>query len=1096
MSFKPPLKILRASAGSGKTFSLTVHFLIFLFSGKKKYREILAVTFTNKATAEMKERVLSVLEGLAIGSSKVDIYREYIQEAFPHLSELEIQSRAKIVYQDILHDYGRFSISTIDKFVQQVVRSFNFELGIEVGYRIEMNMAKVASDLSEKLHDTLGDKPELLSWIIDFAKEKIANNERWEYQETLKKIAYQIFTENFQRFEQVIQNDKNDTLFNDTAKKVALTLEGYEKQLITRYLILQEHARSVNLTTDDFKQKSKNPLSKLGERKEVDINKVLLFFSKVAKYVGDFDEWVHPKSKNPEGVKALFNILNDPLSDSYFFYEENNPNYLLAKLIDENLYYLRLIREMSTLLGDYRKENSLLLISDANTLLSKINEGQEDNPSFIWEKVGNRYKNFLFDEFQDTSKGQWRNFLPILKNALSESPGKGTEHLIVGDVKQSIYRWRSGDSRLLLSQVEEDLGAVFVENDSLLENYRSSENIINFNNHIFEHAPGWLQKRVNDLVANNPEAKGYWEKMKYDDIIVRSYADSRQRSPDSAKSGGIIKINEIQVESNAHRGSKSMPEALQNTADALYEWIAVEERYKPSQIGILVRNGKDAVAVIDFLYKDLRTRENQHAYQVVSGSALLIANNDAVKLIVNVLELLRSTEEDARIFKANCIQLYSQVKNQNSSSEDPISGNDWIKIKELPLSKLTEFLPSAFCNAGYDLIQLPFSELFEQLIHDFNLNENKSDIPYLFSLRDKVASFTSHGDKGIDAFLEWWYEEKNNLFLPADESGEVIHVVTIHKSKGLAYDVVMLPLLGWEIGKVFTKENLWVDLEHTSFQELSYVPLGLNPTMKDSSLKMPYFEESMLRHLDGLNEIYVALTRAKHCLFINLIGENNKRALGNTIIASDIIRYALKEISSEKLPGLVEEKELPLFTTENMKKQEIDSSWSFTTYPLSQQLRLELNKETKRQLQSVSANKKQRLGILAHELLARTNRQQIEKDLLKMQYEGLFKEGELQDVRDMVLKVLQNKSLLSILNNSYEELNEQEIISSGGMSYRPDKILLKEEEAIIIDFKFTEKMESVHRDQIENYKYLLSEMKIPNVKGYLFYGLLDELVSV
>lgn len=1095
MSFKPPLKILRASAGSGKTFSLTVHFLVFLFSGTKKYREILAVTFTNKATAEMKERVLSVLEGLATGSSDADIYREYIKEAFPTFSDLAIQTNATIIYKDILHDYGRFSINTIDKFVQQVVRSFNFELGIEAGYRIEMNMAKVASDLSGKLHDTLSEKPELLKWVIDFAKEKIANNERWEYQETLKKIAYQIFTENFQRFEQVIQKDSSDTLFSETSKKVEETIEGYEKQLITRFLIIQELARSVHLSADDFKAKSRNPLSQLAEGKEAEISEIVLFFSKVSKYVDDFDEWVHPKSKNPEGIKTLYAVLNGPLSESYLFYVENNPDYLLAKLIDQNLYYLRLIREMSTLLGAYRKENSLLLISDANALLSKINEGQEDNPSFIWEKVGNRYKNFLFDEFQDTSKGQWQNFLPILKNVLSESPGKETEHLIVGDVKQSIYRWRSGDSRLLLSQVEEDLGAAFVENDSLLENYRSSENIINFNNYIFDHAPAWVQNRVNNLVTNDSDAQAYWENMNYDSIIVRSYADSHQRSPSSVKAGGIIKINEIEVASNAHRASQTKPEALQITADALYEWIETEKRYRPSQIGILVRNGKDAVALIDFLYKDLKKRENQHAYQVVSGSALLIANNDAINLLINLFELLRSTEDEARIFKANSIQLYAQLKNQKLTHEVSITGDDWIKIKNVPLSDLTEFLPESFCRKGHDLLQLPFSELFEQLIHDFSLNDSKSDIPYLFSLRDKVASFTSQGDKGIDAFLKWWYEEKNNFFLPADESGEVIHVVTIHKSKGLAYDVVMLPLLGWEIGKAFPKENLWVDLKDTSFQELDYVPLGFNPTMKDSSLNMAFYEESMLRYLDALNEIYVALTRAKECLFINLIGESGKRPLDKIFIASDIIRFALEGIKSEQLPGLVEI-ELPSFTSNQAEKTESNNSWSFSDYPLSQQLKVELNKETKRQLQSISASKKQRMGILAHDLLARTNRHRIDKDLLEMQYEGLFKEGEMEDVRDMVLKVLQNKRLLEILSDSYEELNEQEIISSGGMSYRPDKILLKPEEAVIIDFKFTEKKESVHRDQIENYKYLLSEMKIPMVKGYLFYGLLDELVSV
>lgn len=1092
MTFVPPLKILKASAGSGKTFSLTVHFLIFLFSGNKKYREILAVTFTNKATAEMKERVLSVLKGLAKEDPAVNSYREYIRDAFPSLSDSEIQKKASVIFKDILHDYGRFSISTIDKFVQQVVRSFNFELGIEAGYRIEMNFGKVTSDLSKKLHDTLDEKPELLSWVIDFAKQKIANNERWEYQETLKRIAYEIFTEDFQRFEAVVQQDIHDTLFSEAALQAEQAIKGFEEQLFGAFSKAQELARSANLSIDDFKDKSRNQIGKISFLKEVKIEELLSLYPKLVKYIDDIDEWIHPKSNNVSGVESLYAVLNPLLSESYRFYKESVPDYQLAHLIKGNLYYLRLIREMSTLLGSYRKENSLLLISDAANLLTRINEGQEDNPSFIWEKVGNRYKHFLFDEFQDTSSGQWQNFMPIVKNALSESSGERTEHLIVGDVKQSIYRWRSGDSRLLLSEVERNLGSFFVENDSLLENYRSSENIINFNNLIFDFAPLWVQEHVNAMVAENEEVSSFWEKMNYNDIIVRAYQDSRQNAPKNVKQGGIIEINEIPVANNRARGSQAKPEALQNAADALYQWIGVEKRYKASQIGILVRTGKDAVDIIDFLYKDQRKRENQNAYQVVSGSALLISNNDAVNLLINALELLRSQPEATRILKVNCIQLYNQLQNQGVENPIAIIGEDWMRIKDSPLVELTAFLPEQFCKKASALLQLPLSELVEQLINSFNLNSSSANLPYLFAFRDCIATFTSQGDKGVDAFLEWWNEESDKLFLPAEEGGDVVQVVTIHKAKGLAYDVVMLPLLGWEIGRGIAGENLWVGLQDTPFEQLEHVPLGFNSKMEESVLSSAYYEERMLRHMDALNEIYVALTRAKHHIFINLIGEGKK--LEGSFIASDIIRFALEKC--EEIPGLVQDK-LPDFSQGETSVLAEENSWSFENYPQAQHLQLQLNKETSRQLQSLSANKKQRLGILAHDLLSRTlGVESIDRDLLEMQQEGLIKRDELMEVRDAVLKVLKNEALNKLFSGPYRHLNEQDIIATGGMSYRPDKMLINENEAIIVDFKFTEKIENTHRDQIANYKYLLTEMKIPEVKGYLFYGFLDELVAV
>ena len=780
------------------------------------------------------------------------------------------------------------------------------------------------------------------------------------------------------------------------------------------------------------------------------------------------------------------------MSESYGFYQEQFPDYQLAQLIHGNLYFLRLIREMSTLLGAYRKENSLLLISDAATLLGKINEGQEDNPSFIWEKVGNRYKHFLFDEFQDTSRGQWQNFLPIVKNALSESTGERTEHLIVGDVKQSIYRWRSGDSRLLLSEVEENLGSFFVESDSLLENYRSSENIIQFNNLVFDSAPAWIQGLINAMVAGNEETQLFWKKMGYDDIVIRSYLDSHQNLPENVKKGGIIEINEIPVANNRYRGSQARSEALQNTANALYEWIAVEKRYSASQIGILVRTGKDAVALIDFLYKDQKKRENQNAYQVVSGSALLIANNDTVKLLINGLELLRSQPDAERIYKINCIQLYTQLKNQGLENPNEISGEDWMRIKDAPLSELKEFLPEEFCKNTGVFLQLPLSELIEQLIAAFDLSTSAADLPYLFAFRDCIASFTIQGDKGMDALLEWWYEESDKLFLPAEEGGDVIQVVTIHKAKGLAYDVVMLPLLGWEISKGIVGENLWVGLENTSFEALEHVPLGFNSKMESSVLSSAYYEERMLRYMDALNEIYVALTRAKHHLFINLIGEG--KALENSFIASDIIRFALA--GRGDIPGLVQG-ELPAFLENNGLELDEGNAWSFQNYPQAKHLQLQLNKETSRQLQGLSPNKKQRLGILAHDLLSRTQKlQELGHHLQEMQQEGSIKQEEVCDVRAAVVKVLQHEGLGQLFSGPYRHLNEQDIISRDGRSYRPDKILINENEAIIVDFKFTEKMEGDHRDQIENYKHLLSEMRIPEVKGYLFYGFLNELVLV
>jgi ATP-dependent exoDNAse (exonuclease V) beta subunit len=1083
-----PLKILRAAAGSGKTFSLTVQFLILLFSGKNKYRQILAVTFTNKATAEMKHRILSVLEALAKGDwDPVRGYLDALNKAYPQWSQQQLQQQAAIIFSQILHDYSRFSVSTIDKFVQQVIRGFTFELGIDAGYRIEMNLGKVARELSEKLHESLEAKPELLQWIIDYAKRQINKEEPWSYQRTLLGLSKSIFSEDYQRFDEAIRADEEDAFFKDMEMQLSATITSFESKIKTLYEQAQKIFLASGVEADMLNGKSRNFLLKLAADLPVEN------IPKFEKYVNAPEAWENKKDPHI-AVTALYQQLNPALINLLDFYRKAAPEYTLANALEENIYYLRLMKEMSRLLSAYRSENRLLLISDAAHLISGITRDIGDNPSFIWEKSGNRYTHFLFDEFQDTSKQQWQNFLPLVQNALGSARGKMTEHLVVGDVKQSIYRWRNGDWRLLLEGARENLGPNFVAEEALKENYRSAENIIYFNNLLFESGPRWLQQVINGKVEEK-EGTDYfesaWKGKRYDDIILRAYQDAQQQIPEKTLgSGGIIDWEVIPVENNKHRPSQIKQAVLKETADTLYRWIVEEKRYQAAQIGILVRRAQDAIDIIDFLVRDQEHRAVKNAFQIISGSALKLENNDAIQLLINTFYLLLYANKNNEIYKANCIQLYRQVASRENRASAPLASDDWLRIAQLPLSQLFHYLPEKICRSAHALLHLPLAELTEYLISAYELDVALPDLPYLFAFRDYIAEFCNNGDLGISAFLEWW-EDQDDRSLPASETGNVVQVLTIHKAKGLAYDVVMLPFPTWDLDGM-TNAVFWADMQGTAFERMPAAPLKYNKTLAATALKDAYYEEMLFSYMDALNTLYVALTRARTHLWIRIPGLGGKPL--ENYLASDIIRVALEDSELRGRKFIFPEKVMPAGTQQETAPAK--ETWSFDTYPRASHLNMQLNKETSNQLERMDRSGNIRFGLILHELLSRsTELQRIPEILTGLQLEGWFSEGERKKLEEMARKVLTHQDLSLLLQKPYETLSERDILDPTGASHRPDKVLCGPTETLIIDFKFTSEESKAHFEQMETYKNLLYQMGYPGIKAYLFYGFLNHLVE-
>lgn len=1097
-----PLKILQASAGSGKTFSLTAHYLTLLFASETRYREILAVTFTNKATEEMKSRILEVLKGLALGDENVDTFRQIILKSHIDLDAETLQIKANAIYRRILHDYSRFAINTIDGFVQKVIRSLSFELGLDAGYKLEMNTGKVKEELANKLNKKLDSNPDLLEWIINLALDRIRADKSWNYRDTLLSLAGEIFKERYQPFENALKGHDPKQLFKDLQEVTKQMISVFEDSMLelTKNAVTVFKQSGVDIA--ELKGKSKSPLSNLEKVSDGNFSKV----NALSKLIDDPEEWQKGSLSIP--VSNLYDSLNPLLKGIQVFYAEHLPSYEMSRAINANLYYLRLMQEMAGLLKDYRQEHGALLISDAQNLLKGITGSHNNNPSFVWEKLGSRYRHFLFDEFQDTSSMQWENFLPLVKNAISEANGTLIDHLIVGDVKQSIYRWRNGDWQILLQRAKADIGAIQVLDDSLAENYRSASNIVDFNNFLFKHSPLMLQKHLNEKVRSeggDAIFTDWWEKNGFDDIIVKAYEQSHQQKSPVTASGGTIEVNYLPVPNNKYRDSQCRDKTLEHLAETINGWISTD-RYTAGQICILVRSNKEARSVIEFLMQDQQARQNQDIpdqwkpYEVLSGEALLLINNSAVRLLINSLRAMVARRDQSALYKLNMLQLYARYQHKNVKPEI------LLKLNQTPVENLKGYLPDSLCDNWLKWQQLPLSEMVELLIGAYKLDTSELHLPYLLAFRDMISNFSKQGEKGINSFLDWWHEESEQKALPSSGQSNAVQVMTIHKSKGLAFDVVMIPFCSWDLDGM-TNSIFWVDTANTPYAMLNTVPVNYKKSLAQSAFAQAYFKELLFNYMDALNMLYVATTRTRKHLYISSPGQAaGKDEQFN--MAGDLIRVPLQTYSSELNAEfddetfLIDEPVIKPFKSEPIEKAGMNrftsGSWNLRSYPLSDRLNEALrDKKVFEQLDLLSGNISQRRGIILHEVLARVNDiRDLQEAFNQMHKEGFFRKSEEPELLQLAESVLTNPDLKVLLDKPYTTLNEQTIISSTGESYRPDKVLIGENEVVIIDFKFTGEPNSTHYKQVDDYRNLLKEMGYNNIEAYLYYGYLKELKAV
>jgi len=1065
------LHVYKASAGSGKTHRLTAEYLCLLFSSPYAYRHILAVTFTNKATDEMKTRIVSELAKLAKGEDSP--YMELLGSEYGY-NEEQVKKEARDVLVRILHDYSSFSVSTIDRFFQQTMRAFTRELGLGGGYNVELDTDKVLAEAIDSMLFSLekSDNKLLLDWLIRFSEEKVENGETWNIRHDIQSLAKEILKESYKVYSNQVQEDIDDrNLMTDYKDMLFAIIQSFEK----RSQQIGEKALNVmsrfGLKPEDFKGGTRSPFFSFLKWANETIEAPTASFRVLA---NELHAWYTAKTPSDirykiEEAYPELNICVEDISAHY----DNSRTYQTAYEINRYFFALGILGDVDKKVRENAAENNIMLISDTTELLNRIIEGN-DSP-FVYEKVGLRVNNYMIDEFQDTSGMQWQNFLPLVRDSLSA----GNKNFIVGDIKQSIYRWRNSDWKLLDEQLDTDFGQDSINHETLDTNWRSSRNVISFNNAVFSTGSILLQDTYNSALieAEDKRLQPFLSR------ITKAYNELYQQIPDSHKDNeGHVKVEFIDTDEYVWQdyALQQLPKQIEQLQD---------KGYFLKDIAILVRTKKEGADVANCLleYKNLHP-ESKYRYDIISDEALYISNSKSIKLIIALLKYLHNPLDES--LKTLAVFEYFKYNNQ-LSAEDALkkyfSGN--------------EYLPDHIVNELDRIRELPLYEMTEEIFGLFHNAMEKNEQAYIQSFLDMVLDFTIRNTSDLDAFLKWWNETGTRKTIFTPDGQDAIRIMTIHKSKGLGFNAVIIPFCNWEIDHKLTT-ILWCRPQVEPFDRLHLVPVKYSQKLKNTIFDYEYFDERLHAFIDNLNILYVAFTRAKNELIV--FAPRPKRTdinsisslLWNTLNTNPSSGHHLHLDTSQAIDvetGIFEIGKEYVSTVKE-KASDIREIGIEALSSISYDERVKLLLKNK---YFFSDSGKRDYGSLMHEIVSKVETIDDIADVLEEYHiAGEITSEQQEDIRSLLLAYLANPMVSLWYSGEYRILNEIQILQPKGAFSRPDRVMINSKEVIVIDYKFGEKESSQYIRQVKYYMGQIRKMGYSQVKGYICYLTLDKVIEV
>mgnify|MGYP000261439838 FL=1 len=1088
---KSQLTVYKASAGSGKTFTLAREYMTLVIDNPYAYRTILAVTFTNKATEEMKLRILGQLYGIAHHLPESDQYLNQIHEALPHLSESQIRKNAEAALRLLIHNYNYFHVQTIDTFFQSVLRNLARELDLTANLRIGLNDYQVEQQAVDELIESLEDTDKLLFWIMEYIKENIADDKGWNVIGQIKSFGEHIFRDYYkENADKLSERMAEDGFFEGFKEKMKNIKKKAKEQFDEIAASFFDALEEGGYSAEDLSGKTRGIWSyfnKIKNGKYSDDDLVNLTFTKCMESP---DNWV--KKADVKSHTALYQQVSSVLYPILQFSEQHRPTlvkmYKSADLTVKHLNQLRLLGSIDKKVRTMNQEANRFLLSDTQTLLHSLI--QDSDSPFIFEKIGTQLNHVMIDEFQDTSTIQWKNFKVLLEETMSR---EDAGNLIVGDVKQSIYRWRSGDWRLLNNIESEFINPKKqLDIETLDTNYRSDRNVIDFNNAFFVEA---AKQEYENLKEAMPEEAQQ---------LLNAYADVEQKVPANKRAQGYVEIKLLKTQEDEDTADEStgkgkgerMMQLCLETVDKL-----VARGVPTNKIAILVRNNQTIQDIAEYFM-------NHSDYEMVSDEAFRLDASQAVQTLVTALHYLMHPNDD--IARATLLK-YALT---------------YLDSEEL-VTQLT--------SNRQEYLEIPLLDLTERLFTEFRLGEvedMKAQSAYVCAFYDKLNAFLADNSSDIEAFLQEWDANLHGKSIHCDGT-DGIRLLTIHKSKGLEYDHVIMPYCDWQLEK---SNTIWCTPQEEPYNELPLVPVDFSAgQMKQSIYEPDYHHEHLQNMVDNLNLLYVAFTRAGHNLYVF-----GKRATQN--YRSSIIELSLDQVAEklkkaqESISPLAEDKEVPVeihglgtdsktsdivFTYGEpyipKKKVVMEMKLNSNVFTLpSEMMETEIIvsskmpefKQSNKSRDLIVGDEEEeqqkyyiKMGTVLHSLFStiRTH-DDIDGALKQLELDGVLYDENIskEKVREMIRKRLESDKVNDWFSDRWEIFNECSIISmnKGKMEvHRPDRVMKDENETIVVDFKFGKPRQEYH-DQVKGYMDLLSGMGHPNVKGYLWYVYPNKIVEV
>ena len=1039
-------QIYSASAGSGKTFTLVKEYLKILLASENpfKFQQILAVTFTNKAAGEMKERVIQNLKTFS-NFEKNNMLAIICEET--NLDEENLFKKSKIILNAILQNYGAFNITTIDSFTHKIIRTFAHDLKLPMNFEVEMDAESLLNEAVDVVISKIGENKELTSLLVNYAIQKLDDDKSWDIAKELKDFAKIILNENHTNHLKALNNVSIEE-FKQLKNKLQTANKKIEKEFeeigSKALAIIKENGLEIN----EFGYSGEFPkhfikLQKFRQQKPDSIK----FDGRLNKTIEENKNLYAAKTEISS--KDIIDSLKPQLVELYYtskqLFEASYGTYVLNSILVESLIPLAVLNYINTALQEIKQENNILLNAEFNQLIS---DTIKDEPApFIYERLGEKFRYYFLDEMQDTSQLQWKNLIPLIENALTSENelGETGQLLLVGDAKQSIYRWRGGNPEqfiaLSLDEGHVNNNPFYVEKklSNLDTNYRSYSEIIEFNNSFF--------KFISQFLANK----------NYSNLYVEG---NSQKITNNI--GGFVQLSFIEKDKNDEEKDliypKKVLEIIQN----------LDTTFQKSEVCVLVRTKAQGIAIANYL--------SENNIEIISSETLLLKNNEKVNFIISILNAINNPlnkEYKAKIlyFLYNHLEL-KIPKHQFLSSFINLENTDFFnQLKEYNL----------FFNYQ-EYLQTPFYESFEYIIRSFNLiSESDSDIQFFL---DFVFEYQQKKLPSIDDFLELWELKKDKLSIVAPETESAIRIMTIHKAKGLEFPIVIYPYDIDIYNQI--KPKVWYKQPEISAIDSFLVNYSTKLNFVGKQGEQLFKERKEALELDNFNILYVALTRAVEQLYIVSENRNPTKSENEIRYTSSLFINFLKAQSlwnPEVLDytfGNPERLKIPSEEKNNTTSQTAFISNSWKNHNISIVANSSL-------LWGTEQGKAIGYGNLIHEILSKIKTQNdIEEVVNQYVFNGTITKNEQQEIQEKLFSIVNHPQLQTYFNQNNEVYNEQEIITGDKKSIIPDRLIINNNKVTIIDYK-TGISDKKHQQQLQKYATTLENLNYTVEKKIVVY---------